>query len=101
MYNIAYYHLIVISATAIRGGQRCGTAFTVPWKSSSLTSRSHSDGIDASYVSVTSAIVRSQAPIPGSPHVNATSAASALNNRVKSITLRSRVLYMRYYLYPV
>ncbi|KOX69277.1 hypothetical protein WN51_04313 [Melipona quadrifasciata] len=41
--HYAYYHLIVISTAAVRSGQRGRTAFTVPWKSSSLTSGAHSD----------------------------------------------------------
>ena len=99
--HVAYYHLIVISTAAVRSGQRGRTAFTVPWKSSSLTSGAHSDRVNASYVSVASTVVRFQASIPRSPHVNATSAIPALDNRARSIILRSRVIKARVTLKPV
>ena len=87
----------MISTAAVRSGQRGWTAFTVPWKSSSLTSGAHSDRVNASYVSVASTVVRFQASIPRSPHVNAASAVPALDNRreIDTLTLRSRVIKAR------
>lgn len=77
-----HYHLIVVSSAAVRGGHCRGTAFTVPWKSSGLTGRANCDRVNASYVSVASAVVRFRTSITRSPHVDTSPAIPALDNAI-------------------
>lgn len=85
-WHTAHYHLIVVSSAAVRRGHCRRTAFTVPWKSSGLTSRAHCDRINASYVSIASAVVRFQTSITRSPHVNTSLAVPALDNMMIELT---------------
>lgn len=77
-FGSTHYHLVVVGSAAVRSRQRSRTLFAVPWEFAGLTGRTDGDSVNASHVSVASAVVVFRASVAGSPNVDVPFAASAL-----------------------